>query len=109
MVKSYIDPSSMVQVKVGESLPLIQEPDWLAGKGDALTLSNPGGAPLTVTVNGKAVTVEAGKSQELSLPLTREADGATSTNILIESEAGPLHRRTLRWKKTEGEIWEPVL
>jgi hypothetical protein len=109
LISNYIDPATMLQVRIGADLPVVEEPDWQNGLGDRLTLINPHTKALTLRVNGTQIRLDGGQRRQVPVPVQSEADDKSSVSIRIESGTAIIHRRILRWKTTTTEVWEKVL
>ncbi|MBF0243907.1 MAG: hypothetical protein HQL31_01375 [Planctomycetes bacterium] len=106
---AYTDLSTMVRVKIVEQSATVCEPDWQQ-QAPALSLSAPKEKSCRLSVNGNEHTIPAGEQSDVPLIPRSEADGTQTLDLLVSDEEGKvLHRRSLRWKKPEGEIWDPVL
>jgi len=108
----YKDPATMMQVRFQNSVPLVDEPDWVGVKGEQalVTLRNPTQAAMKVLAAGKELELAAGATQEVPIPVRMGDNNARQADVTITTQDGTvIHRRTAKWIVTDEQIWEEVL
>jgi hypothetical protein len=106
------DPSNMMQVRLKEGVPLVDEPDWVSVKGGQgmVTLRNPTPNAIKLRVNGTAVELAAGATRDVPIAIQTGEKKARHAEVLVTTEDGiVIHRRTVRWLETDKVVWEEVL
>ena len=108
----YKDPATMMQVRFQNSVPLVDEPDWVGVKGEqaVVTLRNPTPAAMKVQLAGAAVELAPGATYEAPIPVKTGDQNVRQVEVTITGSDGTvIHRRTARWVVTDMPIWEEVL